>query len=174
MSYSSRQPDFQSLFESYFASARRPLKYSVRTATSDMAHDLQFVASLVALATLRPSWMRHERQRLSIPLIRLCSEIPTVEGSEELAIQSRLVLRPVVGVAWTTSGNLISPDTSTQLEWICVAADYWDHEPHGCSLVILGDEWQCTVELARKDFSLVLADEGEPAPARELLSQSRP
>lgn len=165
------QLDFGALFFEYFRNARRPLRYRVRSSSSNVVHDLEFVSSLAWAANLTLPAIVLRRARVSVRLVRLCNEVPEQDGRRELAIKSRLVIGPVSAIEWRFVGEPLPASEPTQISGLCLAPDFWDHEIAGCTIILLGDSWRCLVQLSRKDFSLTLTDEGEPAPASELFRQ---
>jgi hypothetical protein len=131
------------------------------------------MASLIALATIRPGSIHQRGDRVMIPMARLCTErTPLTSSGTILAAWSRLTVRPVSSIEWTLDGNFEEFPQAAQIDGLFLESDFWDKRVETCSLVVFGDLWRCRLLLTAKSFSLVLADQSEPRPASELLPEA--
>jgi hypothetical protein len=165
----SDQPDFQALFFDHFGPTPRRQIYRLRFNTSNLHHDVVFLASLMHDARFLTSAIRKRGSRVLIDSQRDTWETGSLArpGAPYLHyVPSRLSVEGVVGIEWRFQRSPVASDEELWLTKLTL--ERLGDDTGRFQLGLHGYEWQLVLTLDDEKAAVVLRDTGDPRSHQQL------
>ena len=154
------QPDFQALFFDHFGSRPCRHRYELRFLSSNLYHDLVFLASLLHDARFPRTAVRHRGKKVSILLERDTWEVgPNLANLHYIA--SRLTIDGVDSLEWRFETPVL-PSEDDELWVLDLSLNRLGPEGDHLRFTLVGDGWELDTLISEESAAIVLRDIGTP------------